>query len=598
MAPDGEQLACRAPWSSLHLDQMGDVRPCCQSTFVLGNVGVQGVQEIWAGTRADRLREAVSQGDLSLGCGFCEWAGRDGGHESTYARRYDELPLRSVEDGPARLEIAPSNTCNLQCTMCNGEWSSAIRSQREHLPPLPKAYGDDFFVAVEGWLDGIGEVELFGGEPLLARESLRLLELMVGHDVEARVTTNGTIWNDRVERLVDALQLHVVVSIDGASRETYEAIRVGARWDEVQENLRRFRAACDRHGTRLDLAHCLMVENWWELPQLLAMAAELRAPVFVNTVLSPVSSSLHHLSPPELQHVVRSLEARRGEVEQLGEPWLSTWDTELGLLRASLADAAQGRLHAHLGGADGSPGHLRLEATPPAPGAAVRRLLVQVDRRLSVEAVRVVDDHADLPPLEVDDLVGRPSSVAVQSGGRATTLNRRVLEWSAERTVEERVHASPDSDGLVCERRVVDASGPTLQIEVEQHLLATEQALREQVVAAAGGDAVVVELDVSESRVVTAVVPSAAVAGTLGLAVDVGVACVEPADVLAPERQLPAPEAHLTQPDPLTTVGTLRWPDGSVVALAARQRFDGTRPDGSHVYLAGTPASAAAPPPG
>jgi MoaA/NifB/PqqE/SkfB family radical SAM enzyme len=579
-------LLCRAPWSSLHLDQMGDARPCCQSTFVLGNVGSEGVQEIWAGERAERLRAAVADGDLSLGCGYCEWSGGQGGHDATYARRYDELPLRTTEQGPARIEIAPSNTCNLQCTMCNGEWSSSIRSQREKLPPLPKAYGDDFFIAVEEWVDGIDEVELFGGEPLLARESLRLLELLVGHRVDARITTNGTIWNAKVERLVDELALNVVVSIDGASPETYEAIRVGASWDDVQANLRRFRAACDRHGKRLDLAHCLMVENWWELPELLTMAAELRAPVFVNTVLSPVSSSLHHLSPPELTHVVQVLESRQSEVARLGEPWIGTYRTELDRLRSSLADASRGRRHQHLGGGgDGADAQdLPSPPDPPAPG---RTVVVHADERLLVRRVDVQGEGDGLPPVVADDLVGRPSGAAMLADPSTFEVLRRLLVWSGPRTRTERVVGSEGR--LVCETRTVEADGSGLRIEVEQRLLPSD-ADRAAELAAAGGP--VVELEIDAQHVVVGVGPDASALAALGLVVAVGDRCEQPADVLGPALLDPPPDAVLFRTDPLTTVGELRWPDGRVLALSAREHFQDGRPAGSLVYL-GSPTSVA-----
>lgn len=585
---------CRAPFASLHLDQMGDARPCCQSTYVLGNVQEQTLEEIWTGERARRLRDAIDAGDLSLGCGYCAWAGRGGDTSGLYARRYDELVPGPPSAGPARLEIAPSNTCNLMCEMCNGDWSSAIRARREHRPPLPKVYGDAFFEQLEDWLPGLRQVEVFGGEPLLARESLRLLELLAERNLgtEVRITTNGTVWNPRVARLVGALAIDVVVSVDGASAATYEAIRVGASWDAVRENLARFREATDAAGAELDLAHCLMVENWWELPELLRLAADLRAPAFVNTVLSPVASSLHHLSPPELAHVVRGLEARTAEVEALGEPWTSTWSTELDLLRATLADAAAGRLHPHLGGADGSPGFHLLPPEPEPPDRPVRTLEVATDADLRVAHVEVVGDGAALGPLDADDLVGKPSSAAIVAGSSAATvLARDVLAWGEDRTREERVSAV--DAGLLCEGREVVAGPDGLRVRVEQRLLPDEAELAARVRTAAGDGAPLVELEIGTDRVVVAVEPSVEAAAALGLDVAPGATVLDPADALAAEHLDPAPEAALFRADPLTTVGELRWADGTTLVVAARQRYEAGRPGASRVFLARRP-----PPPG
>ncbi|MEL7209821.1 MAG: SPASM domain-containing protein, partial [Actinomycetota bacterium] len=41
--PEGP--ACRAPAGSLHLDQFGNARACCQSDLVLGNVTDESLDE-------------------------------------------------------------------------------------------------------------------------------------------------------------------------------------------------------------------------------------------------------------------------------------------------------------------------------------------------------------------------------------------------------------------------------------------------------------------------------------------------------------------------------------------------------------------------
>ncbi len=68
------------------------------------------------------------------------------------------------------------------------------------------------------------------------------------------ITTNGTIWNRRVERIVDELHPNVVVSMDGFQAGTYEAIRVGADFAQVTANLARFREAGERAGTITSVA--------------------------------------------------------------------------------------------------------------------------------------------------------------------------------------------------------------------------------------------------------------------------------------------------------------------------------------------------------
>ena len=109
---------------------------------------------------------------------------------------------------------------------------------------------------------------------VLARESLRVFDQLIdaGLTPRCQVSTNGTVWNDHVERILDRLPVDVSVSIDGASTGTYDAIRVGAHLPDTLANLDRFIERGERHGTTVNLNHCLMAANAHELADLLLLA--------------------------------------------------------------------------------------------------------------------------------------------------------------------------------------------------------------------------------------------------------------------------------------------------------------------------------------
>lgn len=309
----GVKTFCNAPWTSLYLDQMGDVRACCQNAeYPLGNITNNSLREIWDGKRTKSLREALMRSDLSLGCQFCRWQMAENNESLVYARTFDHLSIPASEpDWPQQLELSLSNACNLQCVMCNGDWSSSIRTHREGRAPLPAVYGEAFFEELALFLPHLRVVKLLGGEPFLGRESLRVLDMLVdmGLTPEVHVTTNGTQWSSRIERIMDSLPMHIIVSLDGCDRETYESIRIGADFDAVMENLERFETYARRHGTRVNLAHCLMTTNWQRFADFLRFADNRDLPVGVNTVTSPVELSLHHLHPDRLDEVIRQLDA-------------------------------------------------------------------------------------------------------------------------------------------------------------------------------------------------------------------------------------------------------------------------------------------------
>ncbi|MCB1041280.1 MAG: SPASM domain-containing protein, partial [Acidimicrobiales bacterium] len=222
---------CHAPSTSMYLDPRGEVRACCQNMWQrLGNITEVGLLEMWRGLRVQTLRRAMAVGDLSHGCERCAVHIDAGRPEAAYARVFDHLPVEEAEPAwPQQLEFALSNACNLQCVMCNGDLSSAIRVHREGRQPLPVVYDDSFFEELDLFLPHLRSAAFLGGEPFLGRESLRVLQRLAELPTRPRcsITTNGTQWNDRIHRIVSSLPMHVTVSLDGASTSTYESIRVG-----------------------------------------------------------------------------------------------------------------------------------------------------------------------------------------------------------------------------------------------------------------------------------------------------------------------------------------------------------------------------------
>lgn len=289
--------ACHAPFGNLFLSTLGDVRTCCISSgYPLGNIAEERLPDIWHGARQAALRQAMVDGDFSLGCRLCDIsiAGDLPGVHHTY----DGLATTTMTPAyPRRLEINISNACNLQCTMCSGEYSSSIRIHREHLPALPKLYGEQFFADLAEFIPHLDEVSFTGGEPFLAPEYVRIWELLaeLNPEVKVQVTTNGTQWDDRVERSLGLLRFNVNVSIDGASKETYEGIRLGADWDVVRANLDRFADYTRRSGTALMIFHCLMPQNYDEFADVLLLGDELDADVCVHTVVYPFEHSLERV---------------------------------------------------------------------------------------------------------------------------------------------------------------------------------------------------------------------------------------------------------------------------------------------------------------
>jgi len=172
--------ACYAPTVSMYFDQFGNVRACCQNTGALmGNVTEQSIRQIWQSASTAKMRAALKVGDFSEGCGFCEWQVDQGDEEIVFARVFDDLAVtREDPIWPVQMEFSMTNSCNLQCEMCNGDWSSSIRAHREQRPPLPVVYHDSFFEELAEFLPHLHKANFLGGEPFLGKEPLRVMTML------------------------------------------------------------------------------------------------------------------------------------------------------------------------------------------------------------------------------------------------------------------------------------------------------------------------------------------------------------------------------------------------------------------------------------
>ncbi len=304
--------ACYAPHVSLYFGMVGDVLACCQNRkYPLGNVTEQSIDEIWRGAKARTLRERLEKDDFAAGCQVCQWQISVGNYENAYTRTFDHYPVaKHSPDWPRMMEFELSNTCNLECTMCYGFFSSLIRTNREHLPPLPKVYGDEFFRQLRPYVANLQFARFYGGEPFLAQETYRVWDIVVedGLNFPCHVTTNGTHFNARVERVLEAMPVSLCVSLDAVTASTYESIRINAKFDVVMQNVRRFRQYCRERNTHFGFAFCLMQQNWREFGDVLLLAEELDCDVTVNLVYGPPHCNLYALPRAELALVADSLE--------------------------------------------------------------------------------------------------------------------------------------------------------------------------------------------------------------------------------------------------------------------------------------------------
>jgi tetratricopeptide (TPR) repeat protein len=102
--------------------------------------------------------------------------------------------------------------------------------------------------------------------------------------------------------------MHITVSLDGVTKETYEAVRHRANFETVIANLHRFHAYTRERGTNFGISCCLLRQNWHELADVILLAERLDCELSINMVTGPSNCSLFTLPARELNRVISEIE--------------------------------------------------------------------------------------------------------------------------------------------------------------------------------------------------------------------------------------------------------------------------------------------------
>ncbi len=116
---------------------------------------------------------------------------------------------------PKSVQIIVSDTCNMQCTYCYGEYYNARNHNK--LMPIPTALkAVDFAAAI-----GAEHIGFFGGEPLINFSAISAtIEYAnaCGHKFQYGITTNGTLVTPEIAEYFKANKVQVSVSLDGGDQ--------------------------------------------------------------------------------------------------------------------------------------------------------------------------------------------------------------------------------------------------------------------------------------------------------------------------------------------------------------------------------------------
>lgn len=231
---------CTAPWNGITVRENGDVKVCCSSQTVLGNINSQSIDDIFNNDIQIKIKQNLLAGIPDKNCNLCADQLKHSG--TATLRNHYNFNYPEVVDKLKFIDIRWNNLCNLSCIYCGPNQSTTWAEKLN--PSSIKIVKHNYDAELENWVlsrsDQIHELMLVGGEPLLMKQNYALINKL-SDDARISIITNlsynlannpvtgilfnrpanNTIWNISVENYGDQ----------------FEYIRNGATWKQFDENL-------------------------------------------------------------------------------------------------------------------------------------------------------------------------------------------------------------------------------------------------------------------------------------------------------------------------------------------------------------------------
>ena len=289
----------------MYITLQGKVSPCWKLPgFCDAWSKERSLMDIWNGEKFQQYRDALKQNQFLNRCKECK---KDiDNNVWPLAQAYEIFP---VNDMPSLMEIELSNQCNLECIMCNGNLSSGIRKNRDKLPPLPQIFDDSFLEQMREFIPHLTELRVNGGEPFAQKILLDLLDIVaeMNPKLKVNIATNGTVYNKRVQGILDKCNIHLNISIDSLIPERYEEIRVNGSFETLMNNFEIFKNYCHTNRRNLSIMVNPMNMNWDEMIEFVRFTQTHDCNLWYNTILYPTHVTLKHLPPQKLQEIIQHM---------------------------------------------------------------------------------------------------------------------------------------------------------------------------------------------------------------------------------------------------------------------------------------------------
>jgi MoaA/NifB/PqqE/SkfB family radical SAM enzyme len=204
----------------------------CQDVDGIGQLGdlrKQTFEEVFAGEKANRLRQELAQGRLPMNrCAVCFFL--------SHVRRGKATREPLAFHLPKGFCIENTVLCNLRCLSCCRERVMSIRSHGRSLTLNDVEVLSQTLRRLGATFCGFHNL----GEPFFSPNVRQELETLRKHNPEMKIfiSTNGTLIDNEDKRAAALLADHILFSIDGISTEMVQRYQRGGNFEKAYENMK------------------------------------------------------------------------------------------------------------------------------------------------------------------------------------------------------------------------------------------------------------------------------------------------------------------------------------------------------------------------
>ena len=168
------------------------------------------------------------------------------------------------------LQVEPAIACNLDCVMC--PWREITKNPK-HRGLMSK----DVWGAIRPHLPQVRSIDFTGGgEPLLQPKLADWIVESKEAGCQTGFLSNGLLLKrELLERIIQAGHDWICISMDGATADMYEKIRVGSNFKRVCENVSNIAALRKGKVPKTMINFVLMDINHHQVEEIVRMAAKL-----------------------------------------------------------------------------------------------------------------------------------------------------------------------------------------------------------------------------------------------------------------------------------------------------------------------------------